>query len=556
MSENRVYGIDLGTTYTCIAHVDDTSGRPMVTPNIEGELTTPSVVLFEDDETRVVGREAKNTALLEADRVIEMIKREIGKPNWRREFFGREVSPEEISSYILRKAVDDAERHDRVRPQKVVITCPAYFDVPQREATATAGRIAGLDVLEIINEPTAAAITYGMQDKGDQTLLVYDLGGGTFDITVIEIKDGAIRVVATGGNDQLGGRDWDEEIVKYCAAQWEAEYPGADGGVLSSPDTVQALWLRAESSKRTLTAMPQARIPVVHDGKQVAVSLTREKFEELTAPLLENTVTYTKAVIETARELGSPSIDRLLLVGGSTKMPQVAARLQKEFGIEIESFEPDFAVAKGAAIYGQKLAINERIRHEIGRRTDTRPEDVDVETTPDVVREEAEEVVADTMGLRLGTVKKIGGMAVTNVSSHSFGVLAFLPDDTQVIANLVLAQQALPAESTMTFGTKDGGAPLIELKIFENTSGEKIVRDLDTGEEVTSAVLEMQAGLPPNSPIDVTFRLDGQGRLHITGQDKAEGGNIVRASVETDRVLSAEEVEQAIEYGRGIRVIG
>jgi len=556
LSDNRVYGIDLGTTYTCIAHVDDASGRPVITPNIEGELTTPSVVLFEDDETRVVGREAKNAAVLEADRVIEMIKREIGKPNWRREFFSREISPEEISSYILRKVVEDADRHDGVRPHKVVITCPAYFDVPQREATATAGQIAGLEVLEIINEPTAAAITYGMQDKGDQTLLVYDLGGGTFDITVIEIKDGAIRVIATGGNDQLGGRDWDEEIVKYCAAQWEAEHPGTEGEVLTSPDTVQDLWLRAESSKRTLTAMPQARIPVVHDGKQVAVSLTREKFDELTAPLLENTITFTKAVIETAKQLGHPTIDRLLLVGGSTKMPQVTARLQQEFAIEIESFEPDFAVAKGAAIYGQKLAINERIRHEIGKRTATKPEDVNVETTPDVVRAEAEEVVADTMGLRLGTVKKIGNMAVTNVSSHSFGVLAFLPDDTQVIANLVLAQQALPAECAMTFGTKDGGAPLIELKIFENTSGEKIVRNLDAGEEVTCAVLEMQTGLPANSPIDVIFRLDGQGRLHITGQDRAEGGNIVRATVETDRVLSAEEVEQAIQYGRGIRVIG
>jgi molecular chaperone DnaK (HSP70) len=557
LTGNRVSGIDLGTTYTCIAYVDDASGRPIVTPNIEGELTTPSVVLFENEETRVVGREAKNAAVLDADRVVEMIKRQIGMPNWRREFFGREISPEEISSYILRKVVDDAEQHDGARPQKVVITCPAYFDVPQREATAAAGRIAGLDVLEIINEPTAAAITYGMQDKGDQTVLVYDLGGGTFDITVIEIKDGTIRVVATDGNDQLGGRDWDEEIVKYCAEQWEAEHPEAAGGILSSPDTLQDLWVRAENSKRTLTALPQARIPVVHEGKQVAVTLTRQKFEELTAPLLENTITFTRAVIETARELGHPSIDRLLLVGGSTKMPQVAARLRDEFGIEIESFEPDFAVAKGAAIYGQKLAINERLRHEIGKRTDQAPENVDVEAIPEDMRTAAEEVVADTMGLRLGTVQKMGTMAVTNVASHSFGVLAYLGDtDVQAIANLVTAQQPLPAETTRTFGTKDDNAPEVEIKIIENTSREEIVRDLDSGEEVTSALLEMQAGLPASSPIDVTFRLDGQGRLHITGQDKAEGGKVVTATVETDRVLSAEEVEKAIEYGRGIRVIG
>lgn len=556
MTEIPVYGIDLGTTYTCIAHVDDASGRPTVTPNVEGELTTPSVVLFEDAETRVVGREAKNAAVLEADHVIEMIKREIGKPGWRREFFDREVSPEEISSYILRKVVDDAEQSSGSRPQKVVITCPAYFDVPQREATAAAGRIAGLEVLEIINEPTAAAITYGMQDKGDQTVLVYDLGGGTFDITVIEIKDGAIRVIATGGDDQLGGRDWDEEIVKYCAVQWEAEHPGASSDIMGSPDTLQDLWLRAENSKRRLGALPQVRIPVVHDGKQTAVSLTREKFDELTAHLLENTITFTRSVIDTAKELGHPTIDRLLMVGGSTKMPQIEARLREEFQIEIESFEPDFAVAKGAAIYGQKLVIDERIRHEIASQTDQKPEEVDVQAIPEQVKTAAEEAVADTLALPLGTVQKIGNMAVTNVASHSFGVLAFLQDDTQVIANLVLSQQALPAETTMIFGTKESGAPLVELKIFENTSGEKIVRDLDLGEEVTCALLEMQKGLPANSPIEVTFEMNGQGRLHITGRDKAEGGKVVTATIKTNRVLSQEEVEQAIEYGRGVRVIG
>ena len=556
MTGNRVYGIDLGTTYTCIAHVDDVSGKPTVHPNIEGELTTPSIVLFEDAETRVVGREAKNSALLDAAHVVEMIKREIGRPGWRREFFGREESPEEISSYIVRKIVDDAEQSSGQRPEKVVITCPAYFDVPQREATAAAGRIAGLDVLEIINEPTAAAINYGMQDKGDQTVLVYDLGGGTFDITVIQISEGAIRVVATGGNDQLGGRDWDEEIVKYCAEQWRAEHPGAESGLMDSPDTLQDLWTRAESGKRSLSALPHTRIAVVHDGKQTAVQLTREKFEELTAHLLENTITFTHAVLDAARRVGHPAVDRLLLVGGSTKMPQVEARLRDEFGIAIESHEPDFAVAKGAAIYGQKLAIDERIRHEIAGQTDQRPEEVDVAATPRDVREAAEEAVAETLSLRLGTVRRFGGMAVTNVASHSFGVRAFTQDDTEVIANLVFAQQPLPAKTTMTFGTKDGHTPEVELRIIENTSTEKIVRDLTAGEEVTCATLEMRAGLPPNSPVEVTFEMDGQGRLHITGQDKSAGGKIVEADLETDRVLSQDEVEQAIERGRGLRVIG
>ncbi|GAB2839926.1 Hsp70 family protein [Actinocorallia aurea] len=558
MTADRVYGIDLGTTYTCISYVDEASGKPVVVSNLEGENTTPSVVLFDDEDTRVVGREAKNAAVLEADNVVEMIKREIGKPGFRREFFGKEISPEEISSYILRKVVGDAEQNDGVRPGKVVITCPAYFDVPQREATAAAGRIAGLDVLEIINEPTAAAITYGMLDKGDQTVLVYDLGGGTFDITVIEVKGGTIRVVATGGNDELGGRDWDEEIVKYCAALWEAEH-GAEE-IMSAPDTLQDLWVRAESAKKTLTAIPQTKIQVVHQGKQTAVALSREKFEELTASLLENTITFTKNVIETAAQLGSPVVDRLLLVGGSTKMPQVTARLRKEFGFEIESFEPDFSVAKGAAIYGQKLEVDEKIAEKIIERivrdTAQKREDVDVSAATAEVRAAAEEAVADDLGLRLGTVQKFSQMKVTNVASHSFGVLALTRDDSEVIANLVLAQQALPAEATRRFGTRDDRLAQVEIKIMENTSRDGIVRDLDLGEEVTTAVLEMTENLPAGSPIEVTFRLDHQGRLHITGKDLAEGGRTVEALFQTDRVLSGEEEEQARTRASALRVVG
>lgn len=556
MTGSRVYGIDLGTTYSCIAHVDEASGRPLITPNVEGELTTPSVVLFEDAETRVVGREAKNSAVLDSDRVIEMVKRQMGQPEWRREFFGRQYSPEEVSSYILRKIVDDAERHDGVRPQKVVITCPAYFGVTQREATATAGRIAGLDVLEIINEPTAAAIAYGTQDTADQVVLVYDLGGGTFDVTVIDIKDGTIRVVATDGDDELGGRDWDEQIVMFLATEWNDEHPEAETDPMDSPETVQELWTRAESAKRTLSGMAQARIPVIHEAKQTAVTLTREKFDDLTRSLLENTITFTRKVMETASELGTSKIDKILLVGGSTKMPQVNTRLRKEFDIEIKTFEPDQAVAKGAAIYGQKLAIGERIRIQLSKRLDTTPEQVDIATAPVKVREVVEEVVASEMGLRLDTVQKLTEMVVKNVISHSFGVEAQLSDNTPVISNLVLAQQVLPAEARATYGTLRAGMSSVELRIYENTARDKIVKELDAGEQVGSAILELTPGLPANSPIEVTFRFDGEGRLHVTGKDKSMGGKAVTALIETNRALTAEETEDAIEHARTIRVIG
>jgi molecular chaperone DnaK (HSP70) len=553
--DNRVYGIDLGTTYTCIAHVDEVSGRPTITPNFEGELTTASVVFFEDEETRVIGREAKNAAVVDPDRAVDMIKRSMGTENWRREFFGREFSPEEISSYILRKVVDDAEKHDSVRPHKVVITCPAYFDTARREATARAGRIAGLEVLEVINEPTAAAIAYGLQTSENQVVLVYDLGGGTFDVTVIAIKEGAISVVATDGNHELGGRDWDERTVTFLAEQWQAGNPeGTDP--LENGETLQDLWLRAESAKRTISSMAQTRVNVTHDGKPVPVTLTREKFDTLTGDLLDSTIVLTRRVIDTATELGCPKIDTLLLVGGSTRMPQVAARLQKEFGFEIKPFEPELAVAKGAAVYGQKLAIGERIRIEIGKRLAQDAQTVDIPSAPAEVREAAEQTVASEMGLRIGVVQKLTNLKVTNVLSHSFGVKALTRDDQQVIANLIQAQQKLPAEATQTFGTRSQGMGQAELEIFENTVREPLVTDFEAAEQVGKAILDLTADLPENSPIEVTFRFNTEGRLEITGRDKSAGGKTVTATIDTNRALSEQETQEAIEHARGIRILG
>ncbi|MEO6087691.1 MAG: Hsp70 family protein [Umezawaea sp.] len=549
MTETPVYGIDLGTTYTCIAHVDPLSGRPMITPNAEGDLITPSVVLFEDSDTRVVGREAKSTAMLDASRVVEMIKRQIGHGEWRREFFGREYSPEEISSYILRKVVDDAERHDTTRPHKVVITCPAYFGVVQRDATANAGRIAGLDVLEIINEPTAAAISYGMQDRTDQVVLVYDLGGGTFDVTVIKIEVGAITVVATDGAHELGGRNWDERVVQYLAEQWQAQ-SGSTSDPLESPETLQDLWQQAEMGKRALSAKGETRMRVVHDNQQLAVTLNREKFDELTRDLLDTTVVLTKKVMETARELGHPKVDRILLVGGSTKMVQVTERLKEKFDIEVTMVDPDQAVAKGAAIYGQKLAVGDRLRKV------TAELDQDPARNGTSTREAAEELVASELGLRLDTVRHLDGMVVKNVLSHSFGVRSLTKDDKPVIYNLVRAQEPLPTEAMNVFGTRQAGMGEVELRIFENTVRDRLVEDFDTAEEVGCAVLKLVNDLPADSPVEVRFSINGQGRLHITGRDKATGGAEVNAIIETNRALSAEELNDAVEHAKSIRIIG
>ncbi|GAA2786061.1 Hsp70 family protein [Saccharopolyspora taberi] len=542
MESSRVYGIDLGTTHSCVSYVDEASGRPTVAANAEGELTTPSVVLFEDEETRVVGREAKNSATLSADRVVEMVKRQMGVPDWRFPFGDREFSPEEISSYILRKVAGDTGTLVGGEVRDVVITCPAYFGISERDATAKAGEIAGLNVREVINEPTAAAISYGVHDSEDQVLLVYDLGGGTFDVTIIEISGGSITVIATGGDHWLGGRDWDEKIVTHLAKAWQEETGSADDP-LDSEETQQDLWQRAEAAKRALTARPETKVPVSHAGQRVSVTLTREKFDELSRSLLNRTVEYTKDVIATAKELGSDRLDKILLVGGSTRMPQVGERLAEEFGIETVVHEPDQAVAKGAAIYGQKLLLGERI--EIARKKHG-------------TEAEAAKAVADDFGMRRETVEKLAAMSVTNVASHSFGIVVVSDADgerRQFISNLVFSQDRLPASRNKTYYTEEANQPVVELRIMENTHRSELV-DMEEGKEVGSAVLGMKAGLPELAPVEVTFELQRDGRLQVTGRDLSEGGETTTAKIETNRSLSAEEMAQAKSDAKGIKVSG
>ncbi len=558
MDSKHVFGIDLGTTYSCIAVVDDLSGKPYLIPNAEGEVTTPSVVLFEDENTRVVGKEAKNTAVLDAERVVEMVKRNMGTADWRWGYLGQEYSPEEISSYILRKIVDDAEEQLGTRPEEVVITCPAYFGIPQREATAAAGRIAGLDVLEVINEPTAAAIAYGLQDDRDQVVLVYDLGGGTFDISVIEISAGSVSVIATGGDHELGGRDWDEQVVTFLAREWMRE-TGSSDDPSSSSESLQELWRRAEDAKRSLTARTEVRVPVSHGGQRVTVTLTRDRFEDLTQHLLENTMSFTRDTVAMAKELGHPVIDRMLLVGGSTRMPQVTRRLEAEFGQEPQVHEPDQSVAKGAAVYGQKLSIGRRINTEIARELGTSPDQVgEAEIAPEI-KERAERAVADELGMRLPALKKLNDMRVTNVVSHSFGVVAVKDEASglvEFISNLVLAQEPLPAKRTREYGTLVDNQREVHLRIMESTARADEIDDLDEGSEVGDAMLPMAPNLPANSPIEVTFELNTQGRLHITGKDLATGGRTVTATIETNRALNEEEVAKAAIRARDVRVTG
>ena len=350
----RVYGIDLGTTYSAIAYVDE-HGKPVIVPNQESERITPSVVLF-DGENIIVGNTAKESAKVEPHRVVSRIKQHMGDPNFVFEYEGQAYSPEDISSFILRKVVGDAEIALGEKITDVVITCPAYFGTPEREATANAGRLAGLNVRAILNEPTAAAIAYGLEQGEDQTVLVYDLGGGTFDITMIEIKDRLIRVICTGGDHRLGGVLWDEAIVMYLAEQFRTQ-TGEAADPLDDPEVLNDLFLQAERGKKTLTQRDKAPFRVTHAGQQARVELDRAKFEEITKHLLDRTIELTHEMLADARAKGYTQFDKIILVGGATRMPQVRNRLVAEFNIEPEIYDPDEAVAKGAALYALKESL-------------------------------------------------------------------------------------------------------------------------------------------------------------------------------------------------------
>lgn len=542
--QKTIFGIDLGTTYSCISHLDP-NGNAIIVPNKEHHLTTPSVVLFEGQQ-RIVGEEAKNSALLSPECVVEMVKRHMGEANWRFLYEGKEYSPEEISSYILRKLAADAEEALGMSVQDVVITCPAYFGIAQREATVRAGEIAGLTVHEIINEPTAAAITYGLQsDQQDQVVLVYDLGGGTFDITIIEIKGSTITVIATGGDHTLGGRNWDEAIVTYLAQQWQAETSSLDDPT-DSPETLQDLWIKAERAKRSLTARKSTKVAVAHAGKTVKVTLTREKFEELTAGLLDRTALFTRMTMDEARKRGYDAFDLILLVGGSTRMPQIATRLESEFSLPLRIFEPDEAVARGAAMYGQKLMLNQRIKEKASEQASDSSSSLDLVASA----KQAHLEIARALGLPDETMEKLVSAEITNVTSHSFGVVVTIDFQTsrqrEVAENLVLANDPLPAFRMHTYGTLEGDQEIVELRVVENTEENEIVEleEYEGLEELGKVILPLPTGLPPNSPIEVTFELDGQGILHVTGREPRSGATS-EATFEARGGISAAEVQEA-----------
>ena len=352
-----VFGIDLGTTYSCIAliRIDGTTKAEVIRNN-EGDYMTPSVVSFEGDSV-IVGNAAKMEATLNPDTTVMLVKTLMGKSNFAIRYNGEDRTPEEISSYILRKLAKDASEQLGVEVKDVVITCPAYFGIAERVATKNAGIIAGLNVLEIISEPIAAALFYGCaKEQDEKTILVYDLGDETFDVTIMRISSNKIEIICSDGDHDLGGKKWNDILIRYLVDQF-IKKTGHD--VEFDEYAVQDLRLKAEKIKKQLISKNQIGYIMEVAGNIEKIFITRDKFDEITSTLLDETLKKTEEVIEVARKKGYGKIDEILLVGGSTRMMQVKKALTEKFSeSKIKILEPDKAVVKGAAIHALNIYVN------------------------------------------------------------------------------------------------------------------------------------------------------------------------------------------------------
>jgi len=552
---NKVYGIDLGTTYSCIAHVDE-HGKPAVINNSDNELTTPSVVYFESDDNIVVGKEAKEVAEIYPNQVASTVKRVMGDPEWKFNYNGKEYSSQEISSFILEKVVKDAIENIGEDIQNVVITVPAYFGVNQKEATKQAGELAGLNVMAVIPEPTAAAISYGIENHDDEIVMVYDLGGGTFDITVIEVKDKSINVIATDGDHQLGGRNWDEKLASYFTQEFEEQTGVSADDLQNDMETWQELLNKAENAKKSLTSKENTKIRIAHDGDKATIELSRDKFNELTNDLIERTISLTDAVLAQVNSKGYSTINKLLLVGGSTYMPQVRNSLEAKYSFDIEVHDPNLSVAKGAAIYGWKLELQEEIKFKIAEESGEDIEDIDLNDIQTETLEKAQKEVIQEKGLiGLAGAKKIIETTIKNVTAKSFGIEVVDSNENEKIVNLITVDDEIPSITTQIFPTAYAGQSGVNLVCYENTERveNNYLLDLETSNKIGSAILEFEYPLPIGSEIEITFSLSEDGLLKVYGKDLTTNRDI-EAEFQTESILSKEALSQAKEQRKSITV--
>jgi molecular chaperone DnaK len=485
----KIIGIDLGTTNSCVSVIE--GGEPVVIPNAEGARTTPSVVAFSKDGERMVGNVAKRQAITNPEKTISSIKRHMGS-DYKVNIDGKAYTPQEISAIILQKLKADAEAYLGEKVTEAVITVPAYFTDSQRQATKDAGKIAGLDVKRIINEPTAAALAFGIDKEDDQKVMVYDLGGGTFDVSIIEMGDGVQEVLATAGNNHLGGDDFDKKVMDYIVAQFKNE-TGID--LSNDKMAMQRVKEAAEKAKIDLSGMTTAQISlpfITADAtgpKHLETTLTRAKFNEMTADLVEATMGPVRQAMQDSG-LSMNDIDKILLVGGSTRIPAVQEAIQKFSGKEpFKGINPDECVAMGAALQGGVLG---------------------------------------------GDVK---GLLLLDVTPLSLGI------ETMGGVNTVIIERntTIPTKKSQIFSTAADNQTSVEVHVLQ---GEReFAKDNKTlGMFHLDGILPARRGVPQ---IEVTFDIDANGIVHVSAKDLGTGKQ-QEISITASSNMSKEDIDKAV----------
>ncbi|MBN2472984.1 MAG: Hsp70 family protein [Pirellulales bacterium] len=507
--EGQTVGIDLGTTFSSIAQLDE-EGNPVSIPNEDDDVETPSLVLLAEGGHVIVGPNRMRAAMEDPDHVVERIKRHMGETQYKRTFDGKEITPEFLSALILKKLRQDTEKRIG-QIGNAVITVPYYFNDVRRKATQDAGRIAGIHVIDIINEPTAATLTYawhrgelgavGPTFEKPRTALVYDLGGGTFDVTVVRYTPTHFRVLATDGDVQLGGVDWNDRLLDHVCEEFKSRH-GKDPR--DSVAAVHVLRNDCDLAKLELSDNPETKIACRHEGKSITVAVTQDQFEAMTADLLQRTADTTELVLQQAG-ISAKALDALVMVGGATLMPQVPRMLKDLLGKEPHhEISPHTAVAQGAAIHAAILEVQ-----HLGEKS----------------------ALADKVH------KMLTGVKQENVNSHGLGVLATNPRSRKDVNHLMIPRNTpLPAEVKRTFKTKHDKQQRVSVQVIEGDAPDPAACSLLGKCRIT----DLPVDLPRGSLVEVTYAFDTSGRILVSARDKTGGKE---ASIEIERRSGLSEAQ-------------